>query len=187
MIINLKMTNDVTKISKKAKWFSINRGTSLQLENDLYSFNKTKSILNHQLTHTMGKKTSPSHTISTINIKITTKIISFNANHQHQRIVQNDLLISVDGNMDQSNKDRSNTLAQLRNVVNDVNVVTQSDKCVNFLTETERIPLPWVLSLGFLQWNITENPSTTPSLTAATVTTDQQSILLDSRTNIMLN
>jgi hypothetical protein len=87
----------------------------------------------------MGKKTSPSHTISSINIKITTKIISFNANHQHQRIVQNDLLISVDGNMDQSNKDRSNTLAQLRNVVNDVNVVTQSDKCVNFLTETELI------------------------------------------------
>ncbi|CAF4022156.1 unnamed protein product [Rotaria sp. Silwood2] len=52
-----------------------------------------------------------------------------------RRIVQNYLLIWIDGNIDEANKDCQNTIAELRKVVNDVNTFTQLDECVDFLTE----------------------------------------------------
>jgi tetratricopeptide (TPR) repeat protein len=50
-----------------------------------------------------------------------------------QRIAQNFLLIWVDASIDESSKDCQNTLAQLRSVVNDVNIFTQPDQCMQFL------------------------------------------------------
>jgi tetratricopeptide (TPR) repeat protein len=55
--------------------------------------------------------------------------------HPRRRPVQNYLLIWIDASIDQSSKDYQNTLAQLQNVVNDVNIFTEPDKCINFLTE----------------------------------------------------
>ncbi|CAF0714934.1 unnamed protein product [Adineta steineri] len=50
-----------------------------------------------------------------------------------QRIGQNYVLVWVDANIDQTNKDCQNTLTQLRAVVNDVVIFNQSDACVQFL------------------------------------------------------
>jgi tetratricopeptide (TPR) repeat protein len=50
-----------------------------------------------------------------------------------ERVVQNFLLIWVDARIDKSQQDCQNTLTQLRNVVNDINIFTQSDRCIKFL------------------------------------------------------
>jgi tetratricopeptide (TPR) repeat protein len=57
--------------------------------------------------------------------------------HTRKRIIQNFLLIWIGPNIDESNEDCQNTLAQLRNVANDVSIFTEPDKCVDFLTEDE--------------------------------------------------
>jgi tetratricopeptide (TPR) repeat protein len=63
----------------------------------------------------------------------TTSTASFHANHPRQRIVQNFLIIWVDANIDESKQDCQYTVAQLRSVVNDVNIFTQPDECIQFL------------------------------------------------------
>ena len=52
-----------------------------------------------------------------------------------QRIIQNVLLIWMDPEIDQSNMDCQNTLAQLQNIVNGVHIFTKRDECIDFLTE----------------------------------------------------
>ena len=52
-------------------------------------------------------------------------------------VTQNYLLIWLDGSIDQTKQNCQDTIAQLRNVVNDVNTFTQPDECVDFLTEVE--------------------------------------------------
>ncbi|CAF1310619.1 unnamed protein product [Adineta ricciae] len=54
-------------------------------------------------------------------------------NQPRQRMVQNYLLVWVDANIDEKNQDCQNTLTHLRSVVNDVNIYTQPDACVQFL------------------------------------------------------
>ncbi|CAF1512463.1 unnamed protein product [Adineta ricciae] len=54
-------------------------------------------------------------------------------NQPRQRMVQNYLLVWVDANIDEENQDCQNILTHLRSVVNDVNIYTQSDPCVQFL------------------------------------------------------
>jgi tetratricopeptide (TPR) repeat protein len=55
--------------------------------------------------------------------------------HSRQRITQNFLLIWVDANIDESTENHQSTVAQLRSVVNDVNIFTKWDEAVDFLTE----------------------------------------------------
>ncbi|CAF1544450.1 unnamed protein product, partial [Adineta ricciae] len=54
-------------------------------------------------------------------------------NQPRQRMVQNHLLVWVDANIDEKGQDCQNTLTHLRSVVNDVNIYTQPDACVQFL------------------------------------------------------
>ncbi|CAF1072397.1 unnamed protein product [Adineta ricciae] len=54
-------------------------------------------------------------------------------NQPRQRMVQNYLLVCVDANIDQKDQNCQNTLTHLRSVVNDVNIYTQPDACVQFL------------------------------------------------------
>ncbi|CAF4694845.1 unnamed protein product, partial [Rotaria socialis] len=54
-----------------------------------------------------------------------------------RRMAQNYLVIWVDGNIDESNDDYRNTLAQLRTVVIDVKVCTTPEQCVEFLNEID--------------------------------------------------
>ena len=53
------------------------------------------------------------------------------------RMTQNYLVIWVDGNIDESNEDCRNTLAQLRTVVSDVNMCKTPEQCVEFLNEID--------------------------------------------------
>ncbi|CAF3801014.1 unnamed protein product [Adineta steineri] len=58
---------------------------------------------------------------------------SSNIRQPRQRITQNYLLVWVDASIEETNKDCQDTLAQLKNVVNDVIPSTKSDQCVQTL------------------------------------------------------
>ncbi|CAF1548073.1 unnamed protein product [Adineta ricciae] len=55
-----------------------------------------------------------------------------------QRIVQNYLLIWVDASIDQGKNDCQDTLAQLKNVINDVNLCTESNQCIQALNKVDK-------------------------------------------------
>jgi tetratricopeptide (TPR) repeat protein len=98
----------------------------------------------------MDVKTSESHTIVS---ETTTNTVSLNVNHQQKRIIQNYSVIWMDEKIDQSNKDYQNTLAQLRHVANSVNVFTERDQCVDFLTELEDLKV-FLIADGVLSQQI---------------------------------
>ena len=56
---------------------------------------------------------------------------------EKQRNTQNFLLIWVDANINESKPDFQNSLTQLRSVVNNVNICTQSDQCIHFLNDVQ--------------------------------------------------
>ncbi|CAF4003174.1 unnamed protein product, partial [Adineta steineri] len=62
------------------------------------------------------------------NTTVTTTVPSI-----RQRIAQNYLLVWVDASIDETKKNCQNTLTQLRAVINDVTICTQSDQCIQFL------------------------------------------------------
>jgi tetratricopeptide (TPR) repeat protein len=82
----------------------------------------------------MSEKSSQTNINSSKTIIATTTSLS-DVSHRRHRIVQDYLLIWLDNEIDQFNKDCQNTLAQLRDVVNDVHIFTESDECVDFLTD----------------------------------------------------
>ncbi|CAF0901422.1 unnamed protein product [Adineta steineri] len=49
------------------------------------------------------------------------------------RKVKNILLIWLDNNIDESNEDCQNTILQLRHAVNDINIFTNDDECIEFI------------------------------------------------------
>ncbi|CAF0716860.1 unnamed protein product [Adineta steineri] len=63
---------------------------------------------------------------------------SSNSRRSRQRTAQNYLLVWVDASIDETNKDCQDTLAHLKNVVNDVNLCTQPDQCVHVLSHFDR-------------------------------------------------
>ena len=58
----------------------------------------------------------------------------FDSIHLKQRRAQNFLLIWLDADIDQTKEDCQNMLTQLRTIVNDVNIFTQLDECIQFLS-----------------------------------------------------
>lgn len=64
---------------------------------------------------------------------------SCNASHSRRHIAQNFVVIWMDSGIDQFGDDHRNTLTQLRSIVNDVNIFTQRDECIDFVTEVEDI------------------------------------------------
>ncbi|CAF4262218.1 unnamed protein product, partial [Adineta steineri] len=62
---------------------------------------------------------------------------SSNIRRPRQRMTQNYLLLWVDTSIDQANDDYENTLKQIRTVTGDVNVFTQRDACIDFLTDAQ--------------------------------------------------
>ncbi len=69
----------------------------------------------------------------------TSTATSSNAIHPRQWIAENFVLIWADDSIDQSTQDCQNTLAQLQSIVNNVNIFTQRDECIDFLTEVDDI------------------------------------------------
>jgi tetratricopeptide (TPR) repeat protein len=82
-----------------------------------------------------------------------------------QRITQNFLLIWVDGSIDEPSKDCQNTLAQLRSIVNDVNIFTQPDQCVQFLNGLQD-EKAFVIASGALGQHLVPNIHALPQLDA---------------------
>jgi len=67
-------------------------------------------------------------------LRIKIKKVQSNSSYQKRCIVQNFLLIWLDVNIDQSTEDCQNTLAQIQTIVNNVNIFTQLNECIKFLT-----------------------------------------------------
>ncbi len=66
---------------------------------------------------------------------VATITASFHVNHPRQCIAQNFLLIWIDANIDESKQGFQNILPKLQSVVNDINIFTQRDEGIDFLTE----------------------------------------------------
>ena len=62
-------------------------------------------------------------------------VASFDALHAKRRLGQNFHLLWLDAGADHSNEDCQGKLTQLRCIVNDVNLFTKRDECIDFLTE----------------------------------------------------
>jgi tetratricopeptide (TPR) repeat protein len=66
---------------------------------------------------------------------------SINTNESHflrpsrPRFIQNFVLIWLDSNINDSNKDYQNSIVQLRRIVTAINTFTDTDECIDFLTE----------------------------------------------------
>ncbi|CAF1456869.1 unnamed protein product [Adineta steineri] len=60
-----------------------------------------------------------------------------NIRQLRQRMAQNYLLVWVDASIDETNKDCRNTLTQLKIVVNDVKLCTESDQCIQALSKVD--------------------------------------------------
>ncbi|UJR13847.1 hypothetical protein I4U23_000857 [Adineta vaga] len=63
--------------------------------------------------------------------------VSKETHRGHRRLdiqkIQNVLLIWLDSNIDDNNEDCQNTMTQLRHIVNDLNIYTDSDRCIQFI------------------------------------------------------
>ena len=67
-----------------------------------------------------------------------------------KRIIQHFLLIWLDADIDLANEECQTTLTQLQNVVNNVKIFTELDKCVDFINKVEEMTIFLVVgsSLG---------------------------------------
>lgn len=84
----------------------------------------------------MSEKTWKPNTVSSEPVATITTA-SFDAIPFRKHIVQDFLIIWLDPSIDQSNKDYQNNLLQMRNVVNEVDIFTQSDECIDYLTDID--------------------------------------------------
>ncbi|CAF1566098.1 unnamed protein product, partial [Adineta steineri] len=68
---------------------------------------------------------------------VTTKATPSDGICSRQRMSGDFLVIWIDAGIDRSKEDCQNILQQLRNVVSDVNIFTERDECIDFLTEVD--------------------------------------------------
>ncbi|CAM4828703.1 unnamed protein product [Rotaria magnacalcarata] len=92
-----------------------------------------------------SKSTVPKSTVSVTTSRTSTS----NATQPRRRMVQNYLVIWVDGNIDENTEDCRNTLAQLRAAVSEVNVCTTPEGCIDFLNKMDE-GKAFVISSGAL-------------------------------------
>ncbi|CAF4169194.1 unnamed protein product, partial [Adineta steineri] len=90
---------------------------------------------------------------------------SSNIRQPRQRMVQNYLLLWVDANIDKANKDCQNTLAQLKNVVNDVSLCTETNQCTQVLNKVDK-ERAFVITSGSLGQDLVPEIHDTPQLEA---------------------
>src|SRR6202044_1331066 len=75
-----------------------------------------------------------------------------NTRPSRRRMVQNFLLIWLDGSIDEVNNDHCrNSIIKLRQVVNDVNTFTDIDECVDFITNITQEKVFLIISGTFSQ------------------------------------
>ncbi|CAF3305196.1 unnamed protein product, partial [Rotaria socialis] len=90
-----------------------------------------------------------------------------------RRMAQNYLVIWVDGNIDESNDDYRNTLAQLRTVVIDVKVCTTPEQCVEFLNEIDD-GKAFIISSGVLGQSLVNDIHGIPKVDAIYILCDNK-------------
>jgi tetratricopeptide (TPR) repeat protein len=112
----------------------------------------------------MGAHKSKQNTFPSSNTAAATTASS-TTTHNHHRIVQNFLLIWVDANIDQSKKDCQNTLAQLRNIVNDVNICTEPEQCIQCLNDIDK-EKAFIIVSGALGQHLVPNIHAMPQVDA---------------------
>ncbi|CAF2084390.1 unnamed protein product [Rotaria magnacalcarata] len=107
------------------------------------------------------KSTVPKLTASAAETKTTRSDVM----RPRRRMVQNYLVLWVDDNIDENNKDCRNVLAQLRAVVNYVNVCTTPEQCVEFLNEMDE-GKAFVISSGALGQSLVNDIHGVPKVDA---------------------
>ncbi|CAF0897152.1 unnamed protein product [Adineta steineri] len=90
---------------------------------------------------------------------------SSNIRRPRQRMAQNYLLVWVDVSIDQANKDCQNTMAQLKNVVNDVNLCTEPNQCIQILNQVDS-ERAFVITSGSLGQHLVSEIHDMPQLDA---------------------
>ncbi|CAF3527793.1 unnamed protein product, partial [Adineta steineri] len=97
----------------------------------------SKSNQNAAVSYNMIKvsESKPTQNAAAASFKSTA---SSNIPQPRQRMAQTYLLVWVDASIDQANKDCQNTLAQLKNAVNDVKLCTEPDQCIQTLNKVDR-------------------------------------------------
>ncbi|CAF4191699.1 unnamed protein product, partial [Rotaria magnacalcarata] len=83
-----------------------------------------------------GTNPKPTIPVSTVSAG-TSRTTTSDAIPPRRRMIQNYLVIWVDGNIDENTEDCRNTLAQLRAAVSEVNVCTTPEGCIEFLNEMD--------------------------------------------------
>ena len=64
-------------------------------------------------------------------------VVSSDTIHSKRHFTQNYLLLCLDASLDKSNEDYQEKLTQLRTVVDEVNLFSQRDECIDFLTNID--------------------------------------------------
>ncbi|CAF2060552.1 unnamed protein product [Rotaria magnacalcarata] len=108
-----------------------------------------------------SKSTIPKSTVSTG----TSRTKTSDATPSRRRMVQNYLVIWVDGNIDEKTEDCRNTLAQLRAAVSEVNVCTTPEGCIEFLNKMDE-GKAFVISSGALGQNLVNDIHGMPKVDA---------------------
>ncbi|CAF1011460.1 unnamed protein product [Adineta steineri] len=82
-----------------------------------------------------------------------------------QRMAPNYLLIWVDASIDQEDKNYQDTLTQLKNVVNDVNLCTELNQCIQLLNQIDK-ERAFVITSGYLGQHLVPEIHGMPQLDA---------------------
>ncbi|CAF0790975.1 unnamed protein product [Adineta steineri] len=90
---------------------------------------------------------------------------SSNIRQPQQRMAQNYLLIWVDASIDQADKDCQNALAQLKNVINNANLCTEPNQCIQTLNQMGK-ERAFVIMSGYLGQHLVPEIHDVPQLDA---------------------
>ncbi|CAF1098613.1 unnamed protein product [Adineta steineri] len=105
---------------------------------------------------------SKSNQNATASSKSTT---SSNIRQPRQLRAQNYFLIWVDASIDEQRKDSQDTLNQLKNVVNDINVCTEPNQCIQLLNQIDK-EQAFVITSGYLGQHLVPEIHDIPQLDA---------------------
>jgi tetratricopeptide (TPR) repeat protein len=128
----------VEKARKKGTIYYINSGCDLFLSQQQLPILKLTLTDNQQFEANMSDQKSEQSSFPLPNTATTTTASS-NTIRTRQRIVENFALIWMDIKIDPSNKECQNTLTHLRSVFNNVNIFTELNKCVDFITDLDGV------------------------------------------------
>ncbi|CAM4934231.1 unnamed protein product [Rotaria socialis] len=118
--------------------------------------------------------TNPKPTVPNSTASAATSIITISdATQPRRQMVQDYLVIWVDGNIDESHEDCQNTLAQLRATVSEVNVFRTPEECIEFLNKIDE-GKAFVISSGALGRSLIHDIHGMPKVNAIYIFCDKK-------------